>query len=236
MTLFGSRVFVVANLVTFLVYAAIAVVFFALGIVLQVGAGRSPLQAGLSLLPVTVIMLLFSGQAGVLMDRIGARMPMTAGPLVAAVGVALLARGIDADVGYLTDVLVPVTVFGAGLTLMVTPLTATVLAAVPADVVGLASGVNNAVARTAGLLGVAAVPLVGGLGGTGMTDPVQVVSGYPMLMWSCVALLVGGGAVAWLGIPAKPPTDAARPAAYHCSTAAPPTATTAPLAQTASGG
>ena len=222
--LFASRVFVVANLVTFLVYAALGVVFFSLGIVLQVGAGASPIKAGLALLPVTVMMLLFSSRAGVFMNRVGARVPMTLGPLVAALGIALLTR-IDSDVNYVIDVLGPTTVFGAGLTLMVTPLTATVLAAVPDDVVGLASGVNNAVARTAGLLAVAAVPLVGGLGGQGLTDPGQVLTGFATLMWSCVALLVAGAALAWLGVPAKRDHEpAARPPEYHCSTAAPPAA------------
>ncbi|MEO7350408.1 MAG: MFS transporter [Marmoricola sp.] len=223
-TLFASRVFVVANLVTFVVYAALGVVFFSLGIVLQVGADRSPIQAGLSLLPVTVLMLLFSSRAGVLMNRVGARIPMSVGPLVAGAGVALLTR-IDGDVNYLLDVIVPTTVFGAGLTLIVTPLTATVLAAVPDEVVGLASGVNNAVARTAGLLAVAAVPLVGGLGGNGLTDPVQVVNGFGALMWSCVVLLAVGSVLAWVGVPAKRHHDlTARPAEYHCSTASPPVA------------
>ncbi len=223
--LFGSRVFVVANLFTFLVYAALGVVFFFLGILLQVGAGSSPVAAGVSLLPVTVLMLLFSGRAGLLMDRVGARIPMTLGPLVAATGAALLTR-IDADTSYLTDVLVPTTVFGAGLTLMVTPLTATALAAVPDEVVGLASGVNNAVARTASLLAVASVPVVGGLGGNGLTDPVQVVSGAGTLMWGCVLLLVGGAALAWFGVPAQPRVaSTVGPASYHCSTAAPPPAT-----------
>jgi len=225
--LFASRVFLVVNLVTFLAYAAIGVVFFFLGILLQVGAGMTPIQAGISLFPVTVLMLLFSGHVGVLMDRVGARVPMTLGPLLAATGVALLTR-IDADTNYLTDVLVPMTVFGAGLTLLVTPLTATVLAAVPDEVVGLASGVNNAVARTAGLLAVAAVPFVGGLGGTGMTDPARVASSASTLMGACVVLLVGGAVLAWVGVPAKRREEgAARPAPHHCSTAAPPPATTA---------
>ncbi|MCW2847145.1 MAG: family efflux transporter permease subunit [Marmoricola sp.] len=225
--LFASRVFVFANVMTLLVYAALGVVFFSVGIVLQVGAGRSPIQAGLSLLPVTVVMLLFSSRAGALMDKAGARLPMTLGPLVAAVGVALLTR-IGADVNYVLDVLVPTTVFGAGLTLMVTPLTATVLAAVPDDVVGLASGVNNAVARTGGLLAVASVPLVGGLGGKGLTDPVQVLDGFQTLMWCCVVLLVAGATLALVGVPSKREHDlsdpAARPPERHCSPAGPPVA------------
>lgn len=222
--LFASRVFVVANVVTCLVYAALGVVFFCLGIVLQVGARLSPIAAGSALLPVTVMMLLFSGKAGVLMTRVGARVPMSVGPLVAAVGVALLSR-IGNDVSYVSGVLVPTTVFGAGLTLMVTPLTATVLAAAPDDVVGLASGVNNAVARTAGLLAVAAVPLVGGLGGHGLTDPAQVVRGFGHLMWCCTVLLVAGACLAWVGIPSKQRADPdVQPARYHCSPTAPPIA------------
>jgi EmrB/QacA subfamily drug resistance transporter len=223
--LFRSRVFVVANLVTFLVYAALGVVFFFLGIALQVGAGMSPIRAGLSLLPVTVLMLLFSGRAGVLMDRVGARVPMTLGPLVAAAGAALLTR-IDGDTNYLTDVLVPTTVFGAGVTLLVTPLTATVLSAVPDEVVGLASGVNNALARTAALLAVATVPLVGGLGGDGLTDPVRVVSGVADVLWACTGLLVSGAVLAWIGVPPRHHVLEPRPSPYHCSTAAPPVAAT----------
>ncbi len=223
-SLFASRVFVFANVMTFVVYAALGVVFFSVGIVLQVGAGRSPIQAGLALLPVTVVMLLFSSRAGVLMDRVGARLPMTLGPLVSAVGVVLLTR-IDSDVNYLVDVLVPTTIFGVGLTLMVTPLTATVLAAVPDEVVGLASGVNNAVARTGGLLAIAAVPLVGGLGGMGLTDPVQVVAGFETLMWCCAALLVVGAVLALVGVPSKRTHDlGARPPEHHCSPASPPVA------------
>ena len=226
LTLFASRVFVVTNAVTFLLYAALGVVFFSLGIVLQVGAGLSPVAAGLALLPVTVLMLLFSSRAGGLMNRIGARVPMTVGPLVSAVGVLLLTR-IDSSVNYVVDVLASTTVFGAGLTLMVTPLTATVLAAVPDEVVGLASGVNNAVARTSGLLAVASVPLVGGLGGAGLTDPQQVLAGFGTLMWSCAGLLVAGAALAWVGVPGKKRHDpTVGPSAFHCSTSAPPTGVT----------
>ncbi|MFC6259229.1 MFS transporter, partial [Kocuria oceani] len=151
------RLFVVVNAITLLVYAALGAVFFALVVALQVGAGFSPLAAGLSLLPVTLLMLVFSAPVGALMSRTGPRPLMTLGPLVAGLGVALLGRiGPGAD--YTLDVLVPTTVFGAGLTLIVTPLTATVLAALPEEQAGLASGVNNAVARTGGLLAVAALP------------------------------------------------------------------------------
>ena len=220
--LFASRVFVVANLATFLVYAALGALFFSLGLVLQVGAGFSPVAAGLALLPVTVLMLLFSSRVGALMERRGARLPMTLGPLVAAVG-ALLLTGLDADVDYVGGVLVPMTVFGAGLTLLVTPLTASVLAAVPDDVVGLASGVSNAVARTAGLLAVASVPLVAGLGGTALIDPERVVAGFGTVAWWCAGLLVAASVTSAFGItPGPGRSGRSRPAQHHCATSAPP--------------
>lgn len=186
--------FLAVNAVTLVLYAALGAVFFVVVVGLQVGAGFSPLAAALSLLPVTVLMLVFSPSAGVLTSRVGPRLPMTAGPLVAGLGVALLSRaGPGSD--YLLDVLLPAAVFGAGLTLLVTPLTAAALSAVPVEQAGLASGANNAVARTGSLLAVAAVPLVGGLGGTGLTDPERVRDGYATVMWACAALLVAGGAL-----------------------------------------
>ncbi|WP_298585675.1 MFS transporter [uncultured Kocuria sp.] len=190
--LLRRRLFVAANVITFVVYAGLGAVFFVLVVALQVGAGFSPLAAGLSLLPVTVLMLLLSPSAGALVHRVGPRLPMTAGPLIAALGVLLLGRA-GPGAHYLLEVLVPAAVFGAGLTLLVTPLTATVLGALPTEQAGLASGVNNAVARTAGLLAVAAIPLVGGLGETGLTDPVRVREGFPVVMGLCAGLLAAGG-------------------------------------------
>ncbi|MEX5295950.1 MFS transporter [Kocuria sp. CPCC 205268] len=190
--LLGRRLFVVANVITFVVYAGLGAVFFVLVVALQVGAGFSPVAAGLSLLPVTALMLLLSPSAGALVHRVGPRVPMTAGPLVAALGVLLLGRAGPGS-HYLLEVLVPAAVFGAGLTLLVTPLTATVLGALPTEQAGLASGVNNAVARTAGLLAVAAIPLVGGLGETGLTDPARVREGFPVVMGVCAGLLAAGG-------------------------------------------
>ncbi|GAA1764664.1 MFS transporter [Kocuria aegyptia] len=190
--LLGRRLFVAANAITFVVYAGLGAVFFVLVVALQVGLGFSPVAAGLSLLPVTVLMLLLSPSAGALVHRVGPRLPMTAGPLVAGLGVLLLGRA-GPGAHYLLDVLVPATVFGAGLTLLVTPLTATVLGALPTEQAGLASGVNNAVARTAGLLAVAAIPLVGGLGETGLTDPARLREGFPVVMGLCAGLLAGGG-------------------------------------------
>ncbi len=229
LTVFTSRLFVAANVITFVLYAALGALFFALVVALQVGAGFAPLAAGLSLLPVTVLMLLFSSRAGVLMNRVGPRLPMTVGPLVAAVGAALMSR-IDADSGYLLDVLVPTTIFGVGVTLLVTPLTATVLGALSDDRAGIASGVNNAVARTAGLLAVAAIPLVGGLGGDGLTDPARVRDGFAVIAWICAGLLAAGGVLSALTVrtPTSPPGAPAPPtrvARTHCAVSSLPAST-----------
>lgn len=195
----ASRLFVAVNVITFVLYSAMGAVFFLLVVALQVGAGFSPLAAGLSLLPVTALMLVFSAPVGALTARIGARAPMTTGPLLAALGVALLSRvGPGAD--YVLDVLVPTTLFGAGLTLLVTPLTATVLAALPGTQAGLASGVNNAVARAAQLLTVAALPVAVGLSGTDYAQPDALTDGFRAAMVVCAALFALGGAVAWATI------------------------------------
>ena len=224
-TVFTSTLFVTANVITFILYAALGALFFVLVVALQVGAGFSPLAAGLSLLPVTILMLLFSSRAGVLMNKVGPRIPMTVGPLVAAAGVALLSR-LDADSSYLVDVLVPTTIFGAGVTLLVTPLTATALGALPDQQAGIASGVNNAVARTAGLLAVAAIPLVGGLGGAGLTDPSRVRDGFALIAWICAGLLAAGGALSALTVrPASrtgAPGRAPQVARTHCAVSSPP--------------
>jgi hypothetical protein len=204
-------------------------VFFALVVALQVGAGFSPLAAGLSLLPVTVLMLAFSSRAGALVTKVGPRVPMTLGPLVAAAGVALLSR-LDAESNYVVDVLLPTSIFGAGVTLLVTPLTATVLGALPDEQAGIASGVNNAVARCAGLLAIAAIPLVGGLGGDGLTDPSRVRDGFTMVAWTCAALLAAGGLLSALTVRAPAPragapAGAQQVARTHCAVTSPPVST-----------
>ncbi|MGW2093584.1 MFS transporter [Promicromonospora sukumoe] len=198
------RLFVALNAITFLLYAALGTVFFLLAVFLQVGAGYSPLASGLAVLPVTVLMLLFAPRAGSLLTRFGVRAVLTAGPLVAAVGVALLARAGTAP-DYVVDVLLPVAVFGAGLTLFVSPLTASVLGSLPQDQAGLASGVNNAVARTGNLLAIATVPLAGGLGGAGLGDPRLVRDGFEQVAWVCVALLVAAALLSLLTLPRRAP-------------------------------
>ncbi|MGY1945744.1 MFS transporter [Nocardia asiatica] len=193
-SLFGSRVFTAANLVTFAVYAALGGVFFLLVLELQLVAGYSPLMSGVATVPVTLIMLLLSAPAGRWAQVHGPRIPMTAGPLFAAAGLVLLLR-IGPDTTYLIDVLPGVLVFGLGLAVLVAPLTGAVLGAVPAGEAGIASGVNNAVARTAQLLAVAALPGLAGISGA-LGDPAAFDEGFATAMWLCVGLLVLGAALA----------------------------------------
>jgi len=159
-------------------------------------------------LPVTALMLLFSARVGALAQRIGPRPLLTAGPLVAAGGVLLMAR-IGEDASYLVDVLPATALFGAGLTMLVAPLTATVLDSAPDRFAGVASGVNNAVARAAGLLAVAVVPVVAGIGGTDYTDPAAFGTGFRTAMVVCAGLLVAGALVAALLV--RRPLTAAGP-------------------------
>jgi EmrB/QacA subfamily drug resistance transporter len=193
--IFASRQFTAANLVTFSVYGALGGVFFLLVVHLQVVAGFSPLAAGTSLLPVTGAMLLLSPRAGALAERLGPRLPMTVGPLVCAGGV-LLMRAVGPDAVYARDVLPAVTVFGLGLAATVAPLTAAVLAAAEDRHVGVASGVNNAVARSAGLLAVAVLPVLAGISGADYLDPGAFEGGFRTAMTWSSGLLVAGGLLA----------------------------------------
>lgn len=190
--IFASRQFTAANLVTFAVYAALGGVFFLLVVHLQVVGGFSPLAAGTSLLPVTAAMLVLSPRAGALAERIGPRLPMTLGPLLCAVGVLLLRR-IGPGASYVADVLPAVAVFGIGLGTTVAPLTTAVLAAADDRHAGVASGVNNAVARTAGLLAVAVLPLAAGLSGADYLDAVAFSGGFRAAMLISAVLLAAGG-------------------------------------------
>ena len=154
--LFARRNFAVGNLETLTVYAGLSVVFFLVVLYLQQVAGYSPLQSGLATLPVTVVMLLCSRRFGALADRMGPRLFMGAGPVLGGLGLLTLLR-VSVRVDYLTEVLPGLLLFALGLSLTVAPLTAAVLACVEERRAGIASGVNNAVARVAGLLGIAAI-------------------------------------------------------------------------------
>jgi EmrB/QacA subfamily drug resistance transporter len=229
--IFTARQFTAANLVTFALYAALGSVFFLMAIVLQVSVGLTPLQAGASLLPLTLIMLALSARAGALAARIGPRRPMTFGPLIVAVALLLMLR-IGPGSSYLVDVLPVVIVLGLGLSLTVAPLTAAVLAAADSRHAGVASGVNNAVARTAGLLAVAVLPIVMGLSGDDFQKPVPLADGFHIAMVCCAGLVALSALIAWFGIRddvliAAAETLDAAPASepYHCALNGPPPAT-----------
>jgi EmrB/QacA subfamily drug resistance transporter len=157
--LFRHRNFAVGNLETFAMYGGLGTTFFFLVLFLQQVAGWSALDAGLAMLPSTIVMFLLSKRAGRLADRLGPRLFMGGGPLLAAAGLVLMQR-LDAHVDYVTDLLPALLVFSLGLSATVAPLTATVLADADESNAGIASGVNNAIARIAGLLAVAAVGAV----------------------------------------------------------------------------
>ena len=197
--IFASRQFSAANLVTFAVYAALSGVFFLLVAFLQISVGYSPIAAGAATLPVTALMLTLSARAGALAQRIGPRIPLTVGPFVIAAGMLLMTRISRGD-SYAATVLPAVVVFGLGLTLVVAPLTATVLAAADERHAGIASGINNAVSRIAGLLAVAVLPLVAGLSGDAFYDPAALSHGFRVAITTCAVLAAAGGVVAWLTI------------------------------------
>jgi hypothetical protein len=196
--LFRSQQFSGANVTTLAVYGAFGGALFLFVVMLQQDLGYSALEAGAALLPVTALMLTLSERTGRLAQRLGPRLPMTAGPVVAAAGLLLLSR-VAPGSRYLTDVFPAAVVFGLGLSLTVAPLTAAVMAAVEERHLGVGSGVNNSVARVAGLLSVALLPLAAGLsgvdpGGPGFADGVRAA----MRISAVVCAL--GGAVAFLSV------------------------------------
>jgi Na+/melibiose symporter-like transporter len=199
LSIFSSRQFSAANAVTFVVFGALSGVFFLLVAFLQISLGYSPLAAGAASLPITVLMLLLSVRAGAVAQRIGPRIPLTVGPLVVALGLLLMTR-IDPGDGYVSSVLPAVIVFGLGLTLVVAPVTATVMASADERHSGIASGINTAVSRLAGLIVVAVLPLVAGLTGKKFYDPSAMVHGFHVAMLACASLAVAGGVLAWLTI------------------------------------
>ena len=206
--LFRSRAFSGTNGTTLAVYAALGGALFMVVLELQLALGYSALAAGASLAPLTVMMFLLSSRAGALAQRIGARLPMTIGPFVIAAGLLLFTK-IAPGQSYLTAVLPAVIVFGLGLSCTVAPLTATVLASVDDAELGVASGVNNAASRLAGLLAVAVLPTLVHLD---TTLPAAVLTGrVAVALRICAVLSVLGGVIAWLTVGSRPISSAARP-------------------------
>jgi EmrB/QacA subfamily drug resistance transporter len=195
--LFRSTQFTGANLVTLTVYAGLGLTSFLVTVELQTGLGYSALAAGAALLPVTVLVALFSARAGALAQRIGPRVPMTLGSAVVAVGLLLYTR-IEPGRSYVSAVLPGAVVFGVGVTLLVAPLTATVLGAVSSHQAGVASGVNNAVARLAGLLAVALVPGLAGI--TAAEQGVGFGPGFATALEMAAGLCAIGAVIAFATI------------------------------------
>jgi EmrB/QacA subfamily drug resistance transporter len=192
---FRSVRFTGVTAATVLIYFALGGVMFLLTLQLQRVLGYSALAAGAALVPVTLMLLVLSPVAGRIASRMGPRLPMTAGPLVAAAGVAWMS-GIDAGVTYVAAILPPALVFGLGLALTVAPLTATAMASLDDEHAGLASGVSNAVTRTAQLLAISMLPLMAGLSGITRVGGERLSAGFHQATWIGAAVLAGGAAIA----------------------------------------
>jgi EmrB/QacA subfamily drug resistance transporter len=226
--IFRIRQFSAANAVTFVVYGALGGALFLVPVVLQVVCGYSALAAGMALLPVTAIMLALSARSAALAAKIGPRLQMTAGPLVIAVGLLLFTR-VHGDGDYLTQVFPAVVVFGFGLAINVAPLTATALSAAPAEHSGIASAVNNDVARAAGLIAVAVLPVLAGITGDVYADPAALTHGFHVAVVIAAGASAAGGLLAAVTIK-NPHPERIRPAAepppavegLHCGLEAPP--------------
>jgi EmrB/QacA subfamily drug resistance transporter len=197
--LFSDRQFTGANLSTLAVYGALGGSGLFLVLQLQTVLGYDATAAGAAMLPTILLITLLSPRAGAIAQRIGPRLPMTVGPLVTAAGTLWLA-GVDGGGSYVAEVLPGSLLQGLGMATTVAPLTATVLGAAPDALAGIASGVNNAVARAAQLLAVAALPVAVGLSGDDYADPAAFTSGFRAALVVCAALFAAGGLVSWATI------------------------------------
>jgi EmrB/QacA subfamily drug resistance transporter len=230
LSVFRARQFSAANAVTFVVYGALGGALFLVPVVLQEVSGYSALGAGAALLPITVIMLTLSARSAALSARIGPRLQMTVGPLVIAAGLALFIR-VHGNGDYLTQVLPAVLVFGFGLAINVAPLTATALGAAPAEHSGIASAVNNDVARAASLIAVAVLPVAAGITGDVYLHPAALTRGFHDAVLIAAAVAAAGGLLAFAAI-SNPPRPAELPGppapveeahnCLHCALDSPP--------------
>lgn len=204
LALFEERNFAAGNLATLSVYGGLGALGFLITIYLQQAAGFSAIEAGASFMPVTLVMWVLSKRFGALAAQYGPRAFMTAGPAIAAVA-SLWMAAIDTDVAYWTELFPAVMLFGLGLAVTVAPLTAAVLGAAPERLAGVASGVNNAIARVASLVAIALVGLIvaafyDGAGAPLSTASDASVDAYRAGLVFCAALLAGGAAISWIGI------------------------------------
>jgi len=233
-SIFRSRQFTGTNLVTLLIYGVMGAMFFLLPIELQQVAHYTPTGAGAALLPVTFLMLFLSARSGQLASRIGPRLQMSVGPIVVAIGLALFAR-VGPSGSYIADVLPAVLVFGLGLTITVAPLTATALSSAPATRTGLASAVNNTVARAGSLLAVAILPALAGITGSSYLHPGQFEDGFTRAAFISALVCACGGVLAFAtirnprravaGVPPRVAQD------FSCPLDAPPLRSRTPASQ-----
>jgi MFS family permease len=228
LSIFAERQFAATNAVAFIVYAALTGATFLLPVVLQVVSGYSPLGSGLALLPLTIIMLALSARSGQLAARIGPRLQMSIGPLVVGAGLAMLTL-VTSGSSYVRYVL-PAVVFGFGLAITVAPLTSTAMSSAPAEHSGIASAVNNDVARFGGLLAVAVLPALAGITGAAYLHPDALAAGFRTAVLIAGGLCAAGGLLAAVTItdPARAggPAGAAAPEqCLHCGLDAPPLTT-----------
>jgi EmrB/QacA subfamily drug resistance transporter len=225
------RQFTITNAVTFIVYAGLGGALFLLPVELQVAGGYSPLESGLALLPLTVVMLALSARSGRLATKIGPRFQMSVGPVIVGVGLGLLAR-VSTDTSYWSGVLPAVLVFAFGLAITVAPLTATALGALPDEHSGLASAFNNDVARIGSLIAVAVLPAIAGITGTSYLHPSELSNGFRTAVLIAGALCVAAGVLSAIGIRnpprVRPPSEGGRPVevrqCFHCALDAAPLA------------
>jgi len=223
--LFRNRQFAVTNAVTFVVYAGLGGVLFLLPVVLQVSSGYSPLESGVALLPITGVMLVLSARSGRLASKIGPRLQMGAGPVMVGAGLVLMSRAPDGS--YVTAVLPAVLVLALGLAVTVAPLTSTALNSVSPSHAGLASAVNNDVARLGGLIAVAVLPALGGISGLSYLHPHELAHGFQRAVVIAGSWCVVGGIAAAFGIqnphrPAGTTVSSPKDGRTHCALEATP--------------
>jgi MFS family permease len=224
--LFANQQFSVTNVVTLIVYAALGGALFLLPVELQVVNHYSAFEAGAALIPLTVVMLLLSARSGQLSARIGPRLQMSLGPVVIGAGLALLITSTTAR-SYVADVLPAMLVFALGLSITVAPLTTTALSAAPTEQAGIASAVNNCLARVGSLLAVAVLPALAGISGEGYVQAGLLATGFRKAMVISASMCALGGIVAAVGIknPEGLATTPGAPAPQphsHCALDAPP--------------
>jgi EmrB/QacA subfamily drug resistance transporter len=217
-SLFRSRTFTVVNIGTVFLYASIGLTFFLVAYELQVAAGWTALEAGIALLPTTILMLVLSARSGRLAQRIGPKLQLTIGPLIVAAGLLLLTR-VGSDPDWVTDVLPGAIVLGCGLVTFVAPLTATVMAAADPDHVSTGSGVNNAIARAASLAGLAAIPVAAGLTTASGID--AVTDAYRTALTIAAAVVAVATPVMLFGLPGRI-RSAHTHRRLHCAVDGPP--------------